>query len=88
MSRSVQFTDDAWEQYVAWLSEDKKIVKKINTLIKEIQRDPFNGTGLPEALKNKLSGSWSRRITKEHRVVYKVTDTLVVITQCKFHYDK
>ena len=80
------FSDDAWSDYLHWQSQDKKILKKINKLIKEIQRTPFIGTGEPEPLKYNWSGYWSRRITIEHRIVYKVTDNTVLIAQCRYHY--
>ena len=82
----LSFADDAWEDYLYWQQEDKKILKKINRLIKEIQRDPFEGLGEPEPLKYNWSGYWSRRITIEHRLVYKVTDNSLLIAQCRYHY--
>ena len=80
------FSDDSWSDYLHWQSQDKKILKKINKLIKEIQRTPFIGTGEPEPLKYNWSGYWSRRITIEHRIVYKVKDNTVLIAQCPYHY--
>ena len=80
------FSDDAWEDYLYWQTQDKKILKKINKLIKEIQRTPFEGLGEPEPLKYNWSGYWSRRITIEHRIVYKVTGDSVLIAQCRYHY--
>ena len=82
----LSFADDAWEDYLYWQQQDKKIVKKINRLIKEIQRNPFEGLGEPEPLKYNWSGYWSRRITIEHRLVYKVTDNHLLIAQCRYHY--
>jgi len=76
----------AWEDYRYWQDNDKKILRKINSLIKECQRTPFKGTGKPEALRQNLSGYWSRRITGEHRLVYKVEDNVLYIAQCKYHY--
>ncbi len=76
----------AWEDYVFWLEIDKKIVKKINELIKDCLRTPFDGKGKPEPLRGNLSGFWSRRITDEHRLVYKVYSDRIHIVQCKFHY--
>jgi toxin YoeB len=71
------FSERAWEDYLFWQHTDRKILQRINTLIKEIQRTPFEGIGKPEPLKHSLSGYWSRRITNEHRIVYKVeTDSL------------
>jgi len=80
------FSDDAWDDYLYWQQHDKKILKKINRLIKEIQREPFEGIGEPEPLKYNWSGYWSRRITIEHRLVYKVSDDNLMIAQCRYHY--
>lgn len=80
------FADEAWDDYLYWQQNDKKIAKKINALIKEIQRDPFKGLGEPEPLKYNWSGFWSRRITIEHRLVYKVTESSILIAQCRYHY--
>lgn len=77
---------NAWEDYLYWQNNDKQKVKRINALLKEIQRDPFKGTGKPEALKENLSGWWSRRINQEHRIVYRVTSTDIEIAQCRHHY--
>ncbi len=77
---------EAWEDYLYWQGTDKKVLKKINALIKECQRTPFSGTGKPEALKNNLSGWWSRRITHVDRLVYKVEDDTLNILQCRYHY--
>jgi len=82
----LSFADDAWDDYLYWQQNDKKILKKINRLIKEICRDPFEGIGEPEPLKQNWSGYWSRRITIEHRLVYKVTDNALLIAQCRYHY--
>ncbi|MBL4871134.1 MAG: Txe/YoeB family addiction module toxin [Robiginitomaculum sp.] len=83
---NIVFRPTAWEQYTHWQQNDKAILKKLNKLIKECQRHPFKGTGKPEPLKGELSGYWSRRITREHRLVYKVElDTLIII-QCRYHY--
>ena len=76
----------AWEDYQYWIDTDKKVLRKINALIKECQRTPFAGTGKPEALKQNLSGFWSRRITGEHRLVYKVENEVLFIAQCRYHY--
>ncbi len=83
---NITWTDESWEEYEQWQQEDKKIIKKINSLIKDINRDSFNGIGKPEPLKHELSGCWSRRITDEHRLVYEVTDYSVVIISCRYHY--
>lgn len=82
----LSFADDAWSDYLYWQEQDKKILKKINRLIKEIVREPFEGIGEPEPLKYNWSGYWSRRITIEHRLVYKVTQTHLLIAQCRYHY--
>jgi len=82
----LSFADDAWDDYLYWQQQDKKILKKINRLIKEIERNPFEGIGEPEPLKYNWSGYWSRRITIEHRLVYKVLDEQVLIAQCRYHY--
>lgn len=76
----------AWEDYQFWIDTDKKVLRKINSLIKECQRTPFEGIGKPEALRQNLSGLWSRRITGEHRLVYKVDNEVLIITQCRYHY--
>ncbi len=80
------FSDSAWEDYLYWQKTDKKILRRINGLIKEIMRTPFEGTGKPEPLKHALSGYWSRRINDEHRLVYKVTEDAVLIAQLRYHY--
>jgi toxin YoeB len=82
----VSFEKTAFEDYCAWALDDIKIHVKINALIKETMRDPFHGTGKPEPLKGNWSGHWSRRISKEHRLVYKIQNDQVVIASCKFHY--
>lgn len=82
----IVFVDNAWSDYLYWQQFDKAIVKKINTLIKEIKRTPFQGAGKPEALKENLSGFWSRRINQEHRLVYAVEKGAVIILQCRYHY--
>ena len=80
------FADQAWEDYLHWQQNNKKILKRINLLIKDINRVPFKGLGEPEPLKYNWSGYWSRRITLEHRLVYKITDRSVLIAQCRYHY--
>ena len=80
------FIQKAWEQYVEWQSLDKNVLKKINQLIKDIQRSPFEGIGKPEPLAYELSGYWSRRITEEHRLIYTVIDEDLIIVQCRYHY--
>lgn len=76
----------AWEDYLYWQHNDKKTLKKVNSLIKDIQRTPFSGIGSPEPLKHSLSGWWSRRINLEDRLVYKVENDSVIILQCRKHY--
>jgi toxin YoeB len=83
---TVSFDKSALADYQAWAAEDKKIYDRINALIRDIARSPFSGLGKPEGLKHNLSGYWSRRITKEHRLVYKVKDDTIFIASCKFHY--
>ncbi len=80
------WADEAWEDYLYWQHTDKKLLKRINQLIKDIKRQPFEGIGNPEPLKHTWSGYWSRRINHEHRLVYRVTDKHVVIAQCRYHY--
>jgi toxin YoeB len=82
----VTFSSQAWEDYLHWQQTDRKLLKRINALIKEISRTPFEGTGKPEPLRHALAGYWSRRITDEHRLVYKMQDDAVLIAQAKFHY--
>ena len=82
----ISFTNAAFAEYRQWEKDDKNVFKKINSLITEIMRDPFHGTGKPELLKRDWAGHWSRRITEEHRVVYKVFTDHVVIVSCKYHY--
>ncbi len=82
----LSWAEKAWEDYLYWQQTNKKNLKRINTLIKDIQRQPFEGLGDPEPLKHNWSGYWSRRIDREHRLVYKVTDTATVIVQCRYHY--
>jgi len=84
--RRVFFEPIAHKQFLAWERFDKKIFHKIAELIAETREEPFKGTGKPEPLKHKFSGYWSRRITKEHRLVYKVTDESIIIISCKYHY--
>lgn len=81
-----RFLDEAWEDYLYWQSTDKKVLKKINDLIKEVERTPYEGKGNPEALKFELSGWWSRRINLEHRLVYRVENKEIIIAQCRYHY--
>ena len=80
------FAEKAWEDYLYWQKTDKKILKRINTLIKDIQRDPFEGIGKPEPLKHALSGYWSRRINDEHRIIYKIQQDSLLVAQLRYHY--
>ena len=80
------FSEHAWDDYLYWQKHDKQILKKINALVKDIKRSPYDGTGKPEPLKHALSGYWSRRITQEHRLVYKITDGSILIAQARHHY--
>ncbi|MDF2529438.1 MAG: toxin YoeB [Gammaproteobacteria bacterium] len=80
------FTDEAWEEYTSWQEKDKKTLKKINALLKEIARTPFEGSGSPEPLKFNLSGFWSRRISKKDRLVYSVENNEIIIISCASHY--
>lgn len=82
----VIFFPNGWQDYQYWIDVDIKLFRKINKLIKECQRTPFQGTGKPEPLKNELSGWWSRRIDREHRLVYRVKDGALEIAQCRHHY--
>ena len=80
------FSQHAWNDYLYWQRTDKKVVKRINALIQDIQRSPFEGIGKPEPLKHGLSGYWSRRITDEHRIVYKFRNDAILIAQLRYHY--
>lgn len=80
------FSEHAWEDYLYWQKTDKRTLNRINSLIKETQRNPFEGIGKPEPLKHNLTGYWSRRINEEDRMVYKVTDDALLIAQLRYHY--
>lgn len=82
----LSWADLAWDDYLYWQQTNKKILKRINTLIKDIKRQPFEGIGDPEPLKHNWSGYWSRRINREHRLVYKVSNQAIIIVQCRYHY--
>jgi len=84
--RNFLFSPKAFDQYNEWQTENKQVFEKLKELIKETAKTPFEGTGKPEALKHEYTGCWSRRITDEHRLIYKVTADLVEIVSCKFHY--
>jgi toxin YoeB len=83
----ITFSKNAWDDYISWQKDDKKILGKINSLIKDIQRTPFEGLGKPEPLKYDLAGYWSRRIDLEHRLVYQYRDNEILIYSCRYHYD-
>jgi toxin YoeB len=85
--RNIAFEKQAFEQFTEWAAKDRKIHAKIGSLITDTLRNPFSGIGKPEPLKHDLKGCWSRRITDEHRLVYKVTDDLIIVLSCKFHYE-
>lgn len=81
------FVEESWEDYLYWQKTDKKMLQKINALLKDISRTPFSGIGKPEALKHKYRGFWSRRIDQEHRLIYKINEDEIQIVKCRFHYD-
>jgi len=82
----LSWAEKAWEDYLFWQKTDKKVLKRINLLLKDIKRQPFEGLGDPEPLKHNWSGYWSRRIDREHRLVYKVSDESIIVVQCRYHY--
>ena len=81
------FVDESWEDYLYWQKTDRKILDRINNLVKDISRNPNSGLGKPEPLKYKYQGYWSRRITEEHRLIYRVVNDEIHIAKCRFHYD-
>lgn len=81
------FVDESWEDYLYWQKNDKRMLNKINQLLKDISRTPFSGKGKPEPLKYKYKGFWSRRIDEEHRLIYRVTNDEIHIAKCRFHYE-
>ncbi len=83
----ITFAEDAWEEYLYWQSHDKNTLKKINSLLKAIQREPFIGEGKPEPIKDSPNGEWSRRINGKDRLVYTVSSENIIITQCKGYYN-
>ena len=82
----LSWAEEAWEDYLYWQGANKKTLKRINALIKDAKRHPFDGLGDPEPLRHNWSGYWSRRIDREHRLVYKPADDSIVIVQCRYHY--
>ncbi len=86
MTRLLAWTDDAWADYVYWQGQDKKTLKRINKLITDTKRSPFEGFGKPEPLKENLSGFWSRRVDESNRLVYAVNDSHITIISCRYHY--
>jgi len=86
MGRKLAWTDEAWESYVFWQSQDKKPLKRINRLIQEVMRQPFEGIGKPEPLRENLAGFWSRRIDDTNRLVYAVDDEWITVVSCRYHY--
>ena len=85
--RAIRFVPDAWEAYLYWQDQDKKTLKRLNLLITATARDPFAGIGKPEPLRGELSGYWSRRVDEANRLVYRATDSELVVIACRFHYD-
>lgn len=84
--RNLRFTDESWSDYVYWQGQDRKTLKRINDLIKDAKRSPFEGIGKPEPLKENLSGCWSRRIDDTNRLVYQATDDELTVISCRYHY--
>lgn len=82
----IEFSDQAWEDYLFWQTKDRVTLRRINMLLKNIQRSPFEGIGKPEPLKHNLAGFWSRRIDEEHRLVYAIQDDTILVAQCRYHY--
>ena len=86
MTRLLAWTNDAWADYVYWQGQDKKTLKRINKLITDTKRSPFEGIGKPESLKENLSGFWSRRVDESNRLVYAVSDNHITVISCRYHY--
>jgi toxin YoeB len=84
----VSFSDQGWQDYLYWQDTDRRMLRRVNELIKDIKRSPFQGIGKPEPLRHQLAGFWSRRIDEEHRLVYWVTESSVEIAGCRYHYHK
>ncbi len=85
-SRLLCWTDEAWDDYIYWQSQDKKTLKRINKLIADVKRSPFEGIGKPESLKENLAGFWSRRVDETNRLVYAVEDSSITVISCRYHY--
>jgi len=86
MTRLLAWTDDAWSDYVYWQGQDKKTLKRINKLLTDTKRSPFEGIGKPEPLRENLSGFWSRRVDESNRLVYAVNDSHITVISCRYHY--
>lgn len=84
---NLSFSENAWDDYLYWQTQDKRTLRRINQLLKDIQRDSYSGIGKPEPLKNDLTGLWSRRIDEYNRIVYRVFDGVIEVLQCRNHYD-
>ncbi|HUX83576.1 MAG TPA: Txe/YoeB family addiction module toxin [Halothiobacillus sp.] len=82
----IKFSDQAWEDYLFWQKKDRATLKRINTLLRDVLRSPFDGIGKLEPLRHNLTGFWSRRIDEEHRLVYAVQDDSILVAQCRYHY--
>ena len=80
------FGEQSWSDYVYWQSTDKRTLKKVNALLQDIKRNPFDGLGKPEPLKHEMAGTWSRRITQEHRLVYEIFEESILVVSCRYHY--
>jgi toxin YoeB len=86
MARALSWTDEAWKDYLYWQGQDKKTLKRINKLLQETKRSPFEGVGKPEMLKENLSGFWSRRVDDSNRLVYAVEESSITVISCRYHY--
>ena len=86
MTRRLTFTTDAWDDYLYWQSQDKKTLKRINQLLRDVSREPFTGIGKPEPLRENLTGYWSRRIDDTNRLVYAVEEQAIIVVACRYHY--
>jgi toxin YoeB len=86
MTRRLTFTPDAWDDYLYWQAQDKKMLKRINIVLRDILREPFTGIGKPEPLRENLTGYWSRRINDTHRLVYTIEDQAIIVLACRYHY--